>query len=65
MESIFLNWKLLVPIIVLQIALQIYALIDLIKSPAEEIRGPKFLWGTIIVCFQIVGVIVYFALGKL
>lgn len=65
MESILLNWKLLAPIIIVQVALQIYALIDLVKSPKEEIRGPKVLWGIVIVCFQILGVIVYFVFGKL
>lgn len=65
MESILANWRLLAPIIVIQVALQIYALIDLIRRPAEEIRGPKILWGIVIVAFQLLGVIVYFVFGRL
>lgn len=65
MEVILTNWRLLAPIIVIQVGLQIYALIDLIKRPAEEIRGPKILWGIVIVAFQLLGVIVYFVFGRL
>ncbi len=65
MEAILANWRLLAPIIVIQVVLQIYALIDLIRRPAEEIRGPKVLWGIVIVAFQLLGVIIYFVFGRL
>ncbi|MCX7795347.1 MAG: PLD nuclease N-terminal domain-containing protein [bacterium] len=64
METVLSNWKLFLPILILQIGLQIYALIDLIKRSIEEVRGPKILWGIVIIAFQILGVIIYLIFGR-
>ncbi|MBC7320973.1 PLDc_N domain-containing protein [bacterium] len=64
METVLPNWRLFLPILILQVGLQIYALVDLIKRPVEELRGPKILWGIVIVAFQILGVIVYLIFGR-
>lgn len=46
-----------------EIALTAYALIDLARRPATEVRGPKFLWA--VTCFvQPVGPISYLMLGR-
>jgi hypothetical protein len=51
---------LFVPLIVLQLALLVVALIDLTR------RKPKgaLIWGVVIVLFSIVGPVLYFALGR-
>ncbi|MGB9834655.1 MAG: PLD nuclease N-terminal domain-containing protein [bacterium] len=51
---------LFVPLIVLQLALLVVALIDLAR------RKPKgaLIWGVVIVLFSIVGPVLYFALGR-
>ncbi len=64
METVLSNWRLFLPILVLQVGLQIYALVDLIKRPIEELRGPKIIWGIVIVAFQILGVIIYLVFGR-
>lgn len=64
METVLNNWKLFLPIVILQVGLQIYALVDLIKRPIGELRGPKILWGIVIVAFQILGVIIYLVFGR-
>ena len=55
--------KLLVPVILLQVGLMIFALIDLSKR--KQVKGNnKLLWGIIIVLFQILGPLVYFIIGR-
>ena len=53
---------LLIPIVLLQIGLQIYALVDLYRQQA--VRGPKWVWVIIIVLLEIFGPIVYFFAGR-
>ena len=52
----------LLPIILIQFGLIIFALVDLVKSP--HTNGPKWLWGIIIVVVNIVGPILYFIIGR-
>jgi hypothetical protein len=49
---------LLIPILIIQLGLQIYALIDLYRRP--DVRGGKLLWAIIIILGEIIGPIVYF-----
>jgi len=51
---------LFVPLIVLQLALLVVALIDLIR------RKPKgaLIWGVVIVLLSVLGPVLYFALGR-
>jgi hypothetical protein len=46
--------------------LKLAALIDIKRRPAEQIRGPKWLWATSIAVFSSAGVlpISYFAFGR-
>ncbi|TLM94644.1 MAG: PLDc_N domain-containing protein, partial [Actinobacteria bacterium] len=51
---------------VVQLALQISALVVLVKTPAERINigGRKWLWALIIILGEIVGPIVFFVVGR-
>ena len=52
----------LVPIVVLQLGLMVFALRDLARR--ERVNGPKWLWAVIIICGQLIGPIVYFTVGR-
>ena len=52
----------LIPILLLQLALIIAALIDLARR--ERTRGPKWAWVLIILLINFIGPIVYFVLGR-
>ncbi|MTD31033.1 PLD nuclease N-terminal domain-containing protein [Planomicrobium sp. YIM 101495] len=52
----------LLPVILIQLVLMIFALVDLIKNPKPN--GPKWLWGVIIVVINIIGPILYFVIGR-
>ncbi len=53
---------LLLPVLIIQLGLMIFALIDLIKIPVTN--GPKWMWGVIIVVVNIIGPILYFVIGR-
>lgn len=55
---------LLIPIILLQVGLQIAALVNLYRQPASNIKGNKWLWAAIIVVGEIFGPVVYFLLAR-
>jgi hypothetical protein len=52
----------LVPIILLQIALMVVALVDLVRR--ERTRGPKWAWAVAIVLFNILGPVIYLLAGR-
>ena len=53
---------LLIPIFLLQIALIVIALVDLVRR--EQTRGPKWVWVLVILFFNIIGPIVYLLFGR-
>ena len=53
---------LLIPIVLLQLALILFALIDLSRRP--KVNGPKWIWAIIIIGFNFIGPIVYFLIGR-
>ncbi|HOG46697.1 MAG TPA: PLD nuclease N-terminal domain-containing protein [Anaerolineae bacterium] len=54
---------LLAPIVVLQVALQVIAIVDLVRR--EKVRGGnKWVWGAVIVLGEIIGPLVYFVAGR-
>ena len=55
--------KIIWPIIVIQLGLQIYALIDLIKKKKTKNLNPM-AWGAIIVLGEIVGAAAYLMVGR-
>ena len=55
---------LILPIVILEIALIVFALRDLVR-PERRVRGDsKLLWGVVIVLFQLIGPILYFVVGR-
>lgn len=53
---------LLVPILVIQVALIVVALLDLSKR--TETRGPRWMWVFIIIFLNLLGPILYFVVGR-
>lgn len=54
----------LIPLMIVQIALMVIALVDLIRR--ERVRGGnKVVWGLIIVLINMIGPIVYLLAGRL
>jgi hypothetical protein len=53
-----------VPIVILELALIIFALRDLLR-PERRVRGDsKVMWGIIVVIFGIIGPVLYFLVGR-
>ena len=52
----------LVPIVLLQIALMVIALVDLVRR--ERARGPKWVWAVVIVFINIIGPVLYLLVGR-
>ena len=52
----------LIPIILLQVALMVVALVGLIRR--ERTRGPKWAWALVIVFFNLIGPVVYLLFGR-
>lgn len=53
---------LLLPVVLIQLALMIFALVDLSKN--SNPNGPKWMWALIIILINLVGPIVYFVIGR-
>jgi DMSO reductase anchor subunit len=62
MEILQKYLPLILPLVALQLALMLAALADLARR--EKTRGPKWLWALIIVLGELLGPIVYFAVGR-
>ncbi|GAF65446.1 hypothetical protein BTS2_2344 [Bacillus sp. TS-2] len=59
--NIDFNWNLIIPVVILQLILMTFALINCYK---EETKGPKMMWVFIIVFINIIGPILYFVCGR-
>jgi len=53
---------LLIPVVLIQLALMITALVDLIRR--AQTRGPKWVWALVIVLVNFIGPIIYFVAGR-
>ena len=53
---------LLIPILLIQLGLMIFAIIDLVKR--QKTRGPKWVWAIVIVLVNFIGPILYFVIGR-
>lgn len=51
-----------IPIVLLQSAAMVVALVDL--SRRERTRGPKWMWAIIIVLGELLGPLIYFLFGR-
>ena len=52
----------LIPVILLQIALMVVALVDLVRR--ERTRGPKWAWALVILFVNLIGPVVYLFFGR-
>ena len=62
METIRDYLPFLIPVILLQVGLMVFALVDLVRR--ERTRGPKWLWAIIIVLGELLGPILYLLIGR-
>lgn len=62
--DIQIQWGLILPVVILQLILALIGLISLAKAEPESVRGPKWVWVIIILFGNIIGSIVYFAVGR-
>lgn len=62
MESIKPYIPYIIPIVLIQLGLMVFALTDLIRR--ERTKGPKWMWAVIIVVVNIIGPVVYLIAGK-
>ena len=62
MEKIREFFPYLIPILILQLALIVIALSDLIRR--EKTRGPKWIWVLVILFINLIGPIIYLLLGR-
>jgi len=62
-ELASIPWNLIIPIIILQLILQVASLISLVRSDGVQ-RGNKIIWALIIVVFSMLGPILYWTLGR-
>lgn len=55
---------LVVPLVLIALALMVFALIDLVRRQDKEVRGGKLLWGIVIVVIGTIGPIAYFIFAR-
>ena len=54
----------LIPLFIIQVALMVIALVDLIKR--ERVRGGnKFVWALVIILFEVIGPVIYLLAGRM
>jgi len=64
MDLAGIDWKLLLPVIAVQLILMIVALIDLARNESSRVRGPKWLWAILIIAGELLGPVAYFIFGR-
>ena len=62
MEIIKQYLPLLIPVVLIELGLMVTALVDLIRR--TQTRGPKWVWGLVIVLINFIGPIIYFVAGR-
>jgi hypothetical protein len=62
MENISSLIPFLIPIVLLQLGLMAFALVDLIRR--ERTKGPKWVWALVIIFVNLIGPIVYLVVGR-
>lgn len=63
MDIILDNLPILIPLIVVQVALGLIALIHVLRHPHYRF-GNKIMWAVIVLIFNLIGPIVYFVFGR-
>ncbi len=62
METIEPYLPLLIPILIIELGLLTFALVDLIRRP--KTRGPKWVWVLVIIFINFIGPIIYLIAGR-
>ena len=62
MENISSLIPFLIPIILLQLGLMVFALADLMRR--ERTKGPKWVWALVIIFVNLIGPIIYLVAGR-
>lgn len=62
MEFINQYLPLLIPLILVQLGLMVYCLVDL--SRRERVKGQKWMWALFIIFGELIGPVVYLILGR-
>ena len=62
MENISSLIPFLIPIVLLQLGLMVFSLVDLIRR--ERTKGPKWVWALVIILVSLIGPIVYLVVGR-
>jgi hypothetical protein len=62
MENISSIIPFLIPIILLQFGLMVFALTDLIRR--ERTKGPKWIWALVIIFVNLIGPVIYLVAGR-
>ena len=62
LKTLMAYLPLLIPVLVLQLGLMIFALVDLIRR--ERTKGPKWMWALIILFVNLIGPVVYLLVGR-
>ena len=62
MENISSLIPYLIPIVLLQLGLMVFALVDL--AHRERTKGPKWVWALVIIFVNLIGPIVYLVVGR-
>ncbi len=62
MENLNQWLPLLIPILLLQLGLMIFGLLDLVRR--ERTKGPKWAWALVIIFVNFVGPILYLMIGR-
>ena len=62
MENINSLIPFLIPIVMLQLGLMVFTLVDLMHR--ERTKGPKWVWALIIIFVNLIGPIVYLVAGR-
>jgi Ni/Fe-hydrogenase subunit HybB-like protein len=56
---------LLIPLIIIELGLMVYSLVDLIRRDLSDIKGGnKVLWGVVIIFVQLFGPLAYLLFGR-
>ncbi len=62
MENISSLIPFLIPIVLLQLGLMVFALVDLARR--ERTKGPKWVWALVVIFINLIGPIVYLVVGR-
>jgi len=57
-------WALLAPLILLELLLVVFALVDIIRRDPRQVRGNKAVWILVILLIGTIGPILYFIAGR-